>query len=301
MIIAMFSSKELSEEKLRHIISKKLDSVNNMQIALAKTGDIIVYPLDYPGSISTFLRVLSISDAAVFVLNQEVSALDAEIALALEYSHITAGFVFADDYSDVQSFDTLFSKYKIGKFSKIGEMDKITLVPSNITESKVSIDKHFIVKGIGQVVLGFVLGGKIKKSDKMYLVPSGKQVTVKSIQVMDQDRESCETGEHVGLALNNVDEKDFDLNYEISSSNAVKSEFDCAFTKTDFYKLDPFGSSVMTCAVDGRNFGLSLKKDGESVKVSFSKPILPKQESIVVADTSLAVGKNRIVGAVLLR
>ena len=301
MIIAMFSSKELSEERLKHIISKKLDSINNMQIALAKTGDIIVYPLDYPGSISTFLRVLSISDAAVFVLNQEVSALDAEIALALEYSHITAGFVLTDDYSDVQSFDALFSKYKVGKFTKTGEIGKIPALPAKNTLPAVSIDKHFIVKGIGQVVLGFVLGGRIKKGEKMYLIPSGKQVTVKSIQVMDQDRESCETGEHVGLALNNVDEKDFDTNYEISSSNDVKSEFSCVFTKTDFYKLDPFSSSVITCAVCGRNFGLSLKRDGESVKVSFSKPILSKQESIIIADTSLAIGKNRIVGSILLK
>ena len=47
MIIGLFSAKEIGEKKLEQIISKKLDSVNNMQIALARSGDIIVYPLDY--------------------------------------------------------------------------------------------------------------------------------------------------------------------------------------------------------------------------------------------------------------
>ena len=300
MIIGLFSAKEIGEKKLEQIISKKLDSVNNMQIALTRSGDIIVYPLDYPNSISTFLRVLSISESVIFVLNQEVSALDAEIALTIEFSALQKGYVLTDDYSDTQSFDALFSKYKLGKLPKIrelAEIDRRSDSQSQAGASTVSIDKHFIVKGIGQVVLGFVLDGTVKKGDKMYLLPSGKQVIVKSIQVMDEDKNSCGKGEHVGLALNNVDDKDFDVNYSVSSSNEVKSEFACVFTKTDFYKLDPFASSVLTCAINGRNFGLNLKKENEKTLVSFSKPILKSQGSIVVADTSLAVGKNRIVGA----
>jgi len=48
-----------------------------------------------------------------------VSALDAEIALAIEFSALQKGYVLTDDYSDTQSFDALFSKYKLGKLPKI--------------------------------------------------------------------------------------------------------------------------------------------------------------------------------------
>jgi urease accessory protein UreE len=65
---------------------------------------------------------------------------------------------------------------------------------------RVDVDKAFPVQGIGTVALGFVTKGSVKVHDKLRL-PSGAEMTVKSIQSNDVDIAEAETGTRVGLAL----------------------------------------------------------------------------------------------------
>ncbi len=68
---------------------------------------------------------------------------------------------------------------------------------------RVDVDKIFPVTGVGTVALGFVTKGKVAVHDKLVL-PSGAEVTVKSIQSNDVDVESADIGTRVGLALKGV-------------------------------------------------------------------------------------------------
>ena len=61
MIIALLSAKPIEEEKMRHIISKKLDLINNVQIALDKNDNLILY--------SGFLAIITILDLLKYPLS----------------------------------------------------------------------------------------------------------------------------------------------------------------------------------------------------------------------------------------
>ena len=68
------------------------------------------------------------------------------------------------------------------------------------------------MKGVGLVVLGFVLSGNVSIHDKLRMIPgaSGKFAEVKGIQVNDEDQESTERGIRVGLSLKGVELKDLE-------------------------------------------------------------------------------------------
>ncbi len=72
---------------------------------------------------------------------------------------------------------------------------------------RVDVDKVFPVTGVGTVALGFVTKGKVSVHDKLML-PSGAEVSVKSIQSNDVDVESAGIGTRVGLALKGVKPED---------------------------------------------------------------------------------------------
>lgn len=80
----------------------------------------------------------------------------------------------------------------------------------------IPIDHHFQVKGVGSVVLGFVARGTVKKHDELRVWPTKKVAQVRSIQVHDHDVDEANVGEHVGLALKNVDEKDLDRGFVLA-------------------------------------------------------------------------------------
>ena len=301
MIIALLSAKPIEEEKMKHIISKKLDLINNVQIALDKTGNLILYSVDFPKSLLSILYILSVSDYVYFFAGSEINALDAELALCVENSDIEEGLILKDNFSDVTSFDRFFDKYKVGKFKK---SDLNSIVIEKIKQKErdfkyVSIDKHFIVKGIGSVIIGFVLGQQIKKGEKLLLLPSLKQCSIKSIQIMDVDNDSAEAGSHVGLALNNVSEQDLSNNYALSSISKVNDTVEVELTLSPFYKEDPF-SKQLSCSFFGEPLSLNLLREGSTVKAHFNRKIAEIKGIYLLADPSLSIGRNRVVGRIKL-
>ncbi len=299
MIIGLMSSKPIEEEKMKGVISKKLDLINNVQIALDKNDNLILYSVDFPKSLLSVLYILSVSDYVYFFVGSEINALDAELALCVENSGIEDGLVLKDDYSDINSFDKFFEKYKVGKFNK-SDISQISVEKTKQKERSfkyVSIDKHFIVKGIGSVIIGFVIGQQIMKGEKLFLLPSLKQCSVKSIQIMDVDNDFAETGSHVGLALNNVSEQDLSNNYALSSINKVSDTLDVELTLSPFYKEDPF-SKQLSCSFLGEPLSINLLRDGNSVKAHFNRKIPEIKGTYLIADPSLSVGRNRVVGKI---
>ncbi len=300
MITALLSSKEVSSEVLNSVISKKLDSVNNLQIALDKEGGIVVYPLDYPSSINAMIRAISMADRVLMVINEEITAVDAEIALAIENSRIDIGTTLRTEYSDEGSFSKFFEKYKVGKFKVLrpGEQQSDDSGKAkNPSFSYISIDKHFIVKGIGSVIIGFNLGCSIKKGDRLRLLPSMKEVSIKSIQIMDIDSPSAENGQHVGLALNNINEGDLSSNYAVSSLGELAENRSCKVIISSLYKGDLTQEKDLGCAMLGRNFSISITGSGTSTTITFNRPVAKIGGRHLIMDASLSVGKNRVVGS----
>jgi selenocysteine-specific translation elongation factor len=85
----------------------------------------------------------------------------------------------------------------------------------------VPIDHHFNVKGVGVVVLGCVARGVIKKHDTLKVLPTEKTAQIRSIQKHDDDADSAETGDRVGLALKNLDGEELDRGYVLTNDPAI--------------------------------------------------------------------------------
>jgi selenocysteine-specific translation elongation factor len=96
------------------------------------------------------------------------------------------------------------------------------------------------VKGVGVVVLGFVLSGKVSVHDRLRLIPGGekkKTAEIKGIQVSDEDQEAAERGIRVGLSLKGVELKDLEKTPWLDDGSfrlSKKMSFD--FRKAAFYK-----------------------------------------------------------------
>ena len=73
------------------------------------------------------------------------------------------------------------------------------------TETRIDIDKAFVVKGIGTVLLGIVKSGTVSVHDKLISSSSGTEVTIRSIQSNDVDIERAEANTRVGIAVKGIE------------------------------------------------------------------------------------------------
>ncbi|MFC1557500.1 selenocysteine-specific translation elongation factor [candidate division KSB1 bacterium] len=67
------------------------------------------------------------------------------------------------------------------------------------------IDRVFVLKGIGTVIAGTVLSGILKQGDKLVLLPQGKEVRVRKLQVHNEEVPESIIGERVAVNLIGVE------------------------------------------------------------------------------------------------
>jgi selenocysteine-specific translation elongation factor len=96
--------------------------------------------------------------------------------------------------------------------------------PEHIREhGAVPVDHFFNVKGIGVVVLGEVVGGRITRHENLRIHPTKKTALVRSIQKHDDDAEYAIPGDRVGLALKGIEAEDLDRGYVLSADPEITS------------------------------------------------------------------------------
>ncbi|WP_202078371.1 selenocysteine-specific translation elongation factor [Caldalkalibacillus salinus] len=70
--------------------------------------------------------------------------------------------------------------------------------------ARLPIDRVFTKKGFGTIVTGTMYQGKVSVGDELDLLPSGKNVKVRNIQVHDQPRDSAYAGQRVAVNISDV-------------------------------------------------------------------------------------------------
>jgi selenocysteine-specific translation elongation factor len=65
-----------------------------------------------------------------------------------------------------------------------------------------------MLKGIGTVILGVIKQGTVKTYDQLNILPNGKDILVKSIQMHDDPVNESKSPARVGLAIKGVDADD---------------------------------------------------------------------------------------------
>jgi len=87
----------------------------------------------------------------------------------------------------------------------------------------VPVDHSFNVKGIGPVILGLVTDGTINKHDTLNVLPGIKTTQIRSIQKHDDEFDTAQEGDRVGLALKNVKIDDVERGTVLTSDSSVKT------------------------------------------------------------------------------
>ena len=159
------------------------------------------------------------------------------------------------------------------------------------------IDRAFSVKGVGTVVLGFILGGKVSVHDKLRAVPSSseKTVEVKGIQVNDEDYESAGAGIRVGLSLKGVDARDLDKASWLDDGSFKLTERPTfQFSRSPYYRQE-VGGRDLHLQLPGELAIAKITDEGSGIFAAALPNPIPTWEGmkVVVVDLNGKNLKNR--------
>jgi selenocysteine-specific translation elongation factor len=189
-------------------------------------------------------QIISSIDAAIL----SVSSLTPEVGetiLMLDAFGLSTGIIVVPPFTDVAPIQSLIKGTSLASF-QILERDPVhilnilqTMTPKRdlTAPPMVVVDHSFSVKGVGEVILGFVKQGILKKHDTLQLLPANKEVIVRSIQMQDADFDEAEAGSRVGLAIKGATAEEMKRGSLLcpAGSATLGSTIPLTFTKNRFY------------------------------------------------------------------
>ena len=255
-----------------------------------KESDIIktwVIPNGFPEKIQPLFQAINLAEYVIFHVDkldkftgEQIIALD---SLKKEKGILSHTFDVDETKLDLMIKGTVVEKYlKVDQDKIKEEMDKLKPF-STEGPSEMLIDHCFDVKGVGTVILGKVIHGKIKQYDNLKLYPAGIDVLIKSIQMHDDPVADSISPARVGLAVKGAKPDEVGRGDVIAQEGVVdvKTEIELDFTKNPFYKNEI--AENQGCLV---NIGLQVKAAKfvsiSPLKLSFEKPIICKKGEIAV-------------------
>ncbi len=200
MFIAILSDKPEIREQFCKMVGKETNKDDLAFYSVNFDGRIttLIDPALYPDKIQPLLYSLSIADRVVLIV-ESLTPKIGEIIIALNSLKIDKGIL-------VTSAQLPFAGTVLDKYEKVADMNAakeklLAWKPDNAREETLAlVDKTFAVKSVGNVALGVVKSGKIKKHDKLFLLPEQKEIEVRTIQINDKDSEEAVPGDRFGIA-----------------------------------------------------------------------------------------------------
>jgi selenocysteine-specific translation elongation factor len=271
--IGVFGSDKEAKTSFENAIAKKSEVEGMIVYHRNESGKRFSFLDDpqFPDTIQGYSRIASISDYAYYLLpaGGRLTAPDGELAVLVDAFGLPGTVQMIDGGGSAETVKSAFKGLRLAEYpveqrsrdSSIIDLSRIGDPPGVPEGTVVYIDRAFVVKGVGTVVLGFVLSGKVSVHDKLRVVPSSPErfVDVKGIQVNDEDHDSAGRGVRVGLSLKGVEARELDK---------VSWLDDGSFKLTDKVNFDLRQSAYYRQTIDGRNLHLQLP--GELVMARMS-------------------------------
>lgn len=210
----------------------KKGTESDVQLLTFKEGDVavsMVAPFRFPEKIQPVVYSVNAGDAILLVI-KEVNRELGEQILAAAAAGQSRGLIVLQNYIQPAQIAPLLKGTTLESIP-ITDDDKGATVRAKICELaapprdgpvRIPLDHHFNVKGIGAVILGFVKQGVVKKHDTLQVYPTTKTCQVRSIQVHDVDVSEAHTGDHVGLALKNIENDDLDRGFVLAPAGSLQ-------------------------------------------------------------------------------
>ena len=259
-IIGVFGSDPAARAAFLGPVAKKSEAEGSLVLYHRVEGGVpysFLEDAQFPERIQGYSRIASLSDAAFYLLPKfgRMTAPDGELAVLVDALGLDGSLVSVDEPgAPPAAFKGLrLERYPVeerSSKSSVIDLTKVGTAPSLPGGTLVYIDRAFSVKGVGLVVLGFVVSGKVSVHDQLRLVPGdGKTAEVRGIQVHDVDHDSVGRGVRVGLSLKGVELKDLDkVSWMDDGSIPTSEKVTLEYRQSGYYKQ----------SVDGRDMHLQL-------------------------------------------
>ncbi|MFN3527493.1 MAG: EF-Tu/IF-2/RF-3 family GTPase [Candidatus Altarchaeaceae archaeon] len=268
-----------------------------------------VEPTEFPDKIQTLIYSINLADAALLKIDH-LSRTLGEIIIALDLAKIDKGFIVLGENLIKEQVVPIIKGSVLKNYEFI-ENDRIkileTLKNADIKPKegnvRVPIDHFFDVQSVGTVILG-TTRGRVNKFDEFVVYPTDKKVTVKSIQIYDEDKNFAESGSRAGLNLRGIKVTELERGYVLAKENTmnVSREIEVKFKVQNFwnYPVEEGNEYVFICGLQQLRAKIkegSLSRGEEGIlKISLDwKLAYEKGDRIWLLRADLP--ENRIVGS----
>ena len=268
-----------------------------------KTDDCVytfMEPVD--GKLIPKAEIMSVIDAAIISF-ESLTPDVGETVLMLDSMKVNRGIVIVPELVEIKQVamltkGTSLESFVVKQMNAEGILEYLEKldVPRSDDGVLVSIDHAFSVRGVGEVMLGFVSSGTVKKHAKLTLVPGDMEAIVRSIQMQDKDFDEAPAGARVGLAIKGPTAEDMKRGNILCESKAVICEKDVRvkFSKGKFYKGEVAGKCHVVVGM--QSLPAIITVSGDEALLAMEKPVVyRKGETFLVLD--LNADKVHLMGA----
>lgn len=196
MIIAVLSDKpELREQFCRMVGSEEAKGDLTFYRGRAFS---LVEPTKYPEKIQPLLYALSMADYAVLIV-EGLTPKIGEIIVALDSVKVESGLIISNAPLPLKG--TVLDKYE-----KAADMDAAKeklgslQAPSGEGNALALVHSVNAVPSVGNVAHGVVRLGKVKKQERLFVLPEKKEIEIRSIKADGSEAEEAGAGASVEMA-----------------------------------------------------------------------------------------------------
>jgi len=86
---------------------------------------------------------------------------------------------------------------------------------------RIPVDRTFVMEGFGTVITGTGFSGSVKVGDRLEVLPAGKPVRVRRVQVHGEDVEAAHAGERTAIALHGVTKDEVPRGQQVVSPGSL--------------------------------------------------------------------------------
>ncbi len=279
----------LGDESIAKIFGKKgtatdITIYDKKESGFVKTWTV---PTGFPEKIQPLFQAINMGEYVIFYVTK-LDKFTGEQIVALDTLKKTVGLLCHSYDVDKDKLlqmikGTAVENYKLVETDELKkEADALEPVTKDgIT--KIVIDHCFEVKGVGTVILGKVIQGKVKAYDSLKLLPKGEDVLIKSIQMHDDPVDEAISPARVGLSVKGIVPDDVQRGDMLCAPDGalVSQEIVLDYLQNKFFKSE-LAENQMFLA----NIGLQIRPAKiislKPLKLSLGKPAVLDKDDICV-------------------
>ncbi len=261
-----------------------------------------MYPVEDRLSVKS--QIISSIDAAIVTFGGMTKELGETIVL-LDSLGVSKGITVTTAYATPDQVaatikDTSLESFIVERRDPVKILTLLkSLDPERDTDSSavVVVDHSFSVRGVGEVMLGFVKKGVVRKYDELSLLPADKEVMVRSIQIQDEDCDEGEAGSRVGLAIKGATVDQMRRGSILCASGSAKTSttIKLAFEKSPFYS-DSIREGDFHATVGMQTVPVAITEKSESSIIIESQKSVAYMPEGTFLLLNLNAKKTRIMG-----